>query len=553
MPDINVMLPDGSEQTYFNINTVTYDSANEVGATETFVSEHLIQNQIQSDWNQNDQNAIDFIKNKPIPTITTEDEGKFLSVKNGAISWENVQSSGGSTSGGIAWDDFTNVVVKETDLFVKKTVYGFSSNDDYYGLYTKAFIFPEFGLTLNSTTNSFSINVGEIYVVEWDGVEYETVAFDASSLMPGLIGLGNGSAFGFGGNIDAPFIVGVVNGQGVTFLSLTEQVTSHTIRIYKCEAPKKIIKNELLPNHLQFGKVNDTFTLIDGTYKYSHNDDTGWNSENIPITSDIHLMDGETYTILFDGIEYNCTAFGVPEFNNVICVGNAIISGRDDSGEPFIICEDVDGAISGNDCFVFTLIQQPDPTVTTEVSYDIKVAYTGEVLKKIDTKYLPQTKWEDIINRPFGVTPTGTVLVEETTVDCNIEYAEGMYVGIIQTVGFIDGVSYTVYVNGSAINLTASTGENGEIGVGLLSYAIADNFNGSGVSAIVASEPLSVTYKIVVAEDVLQKIDSKYLPDDIGGSSLPEVTTSDVGKFLRVSSSGNWIAETIPNAEEVSF
>ena len=34
---------------------------------------------------------------------------------------------------------------------------------------------------------------------------------------------------------------------------------------------------------------------------------------------------------------------------------------------------------------------------------------------------------------------------------------------------------------------------------------------------------------------------------------LPTVTTSDSGKFLRVSSTGEWAAETISNAEEVSF
>lgn len=36
------------------------------------------------------------------------------------------------------------------------------------------------------------------------------------------------------------------------------------------------------------------------------------------------------------------------------------------------------------------------------------------------------------------------------------------------------------------------------------------------------------------------------------GSSLPDVTTADNGKFLRVVE-GQWAAATVPNAEEASF
>lgn len=36
-------------------------------------------------------------------------------------------------------------------------------------------------------------------------------------------------------------------------------------------------------------------------------------------------------------------------------------------------------------------------------------------------------------------------------------------------------------------------------------------------------------------------------------NELPSVTTEDAGKFLRVNTSGNWVAESIPNAEEASF
>ena len=45
-------------------------------------------------------------------------------------------------------------------------------------------------------------------------------------------------------------------------------------------------------------------------------------------------------------------------------------------------------------------------------------------------------------------------------------------------------------------------------------------------------------------------------PDENGNVTiidLPSVTSEDSGKFLRVSSTGEWIAESIYNAEGVNF
>lgn len=41
--------------------------------------------------------------------------------------------------------------------------------------------------------------------------------------------------------------------------------------------------------------------------------------------------------------------------------------------------------------------------------------------------------------------------------------------------------------------------------------------------------------------------------DNTVDNIIPTVTASDVGKILRVSADGKWIADTICNAEEVGF
>ena len=46
---------------------------------------------------------------------------------------------------------------------------------------------------------------------------------------------------------------------------------------------------------------------------------------------------------------------------------------------------------------------------------------------------------------------------------------------------------------------------------------------------------------------------SSYSTDSYTPTDLPTVTASDSGKFLRVSSTGEWVAETISNASGVSF
>ena len=50
MPDIIVLLPDGTEQTYYNVETITYDSANVEGDTETFISETLLRSTLESEY-----------------------------------------------------------------------------------------------------------------------------------------------------------------------------------------------------------------------------------------------------------------------------------------------------------------------------------------------------------------------------------------------------------------------------------------------------------------------------------------------------------------------
>lgn len=555
MSDVILKDQSGNDVAYENVDSVLLNTTD--GGTATYVSEHLIQNQVQADWNQTDETQPDYIKNKP----------------------ESFESG---SHGDVTWNDLTDIVEEETDLLPRQTVDGFASSMGYYGLYVAERQIPE----------SFELNIGESYVVEWDNVEYETVAFDASTFTSGAIGLGNGSAFGLSGN-NEPFVIGTVEGLAILYISLTEQVESHTIRIYKREEPRKEIKNKLLPSHLQFGEITVGATLIDGVYKYiyyDNGDGTGsWDVESlIPITSDVHLTDGETYILTINGIDYITECFQV---GGLGCIGNTLILDGVDNGIPITIAEDVDGLQLGSPGFLYLpMIEEPDPTVTTELPFNIQLTFNGSILKKINHKYLHQPDWDTtdtskasyILNKPFGYINAGTV-VFDSNIQCSTEFGEGVYVAIPHDpISLIANVSYTVVFDNNEYTMVAEEIGNGSYSsIGLINYdplfVCITNYNGIGINIIVASDTNKHTCTIKLAENAVKKINKDFIPEIDGlppvttednnktltvvdgtwtvaepAKGVPEVTTSDNGKFLRVVD-GVWAAVFVGNAEEASF
>ena len=90
MADVFLKGADGEQNTYTRVETVSLIST-DGETTETFVSERLILKQEQADWTEEDVTSPAYIKNKPtifeaedeLPLVTTEDDGKLLGVLNG--------------------------------------------------------------------------------------------------------------------------------------------------------------------------------------------------------------------------------------------------------------------------------------------------------------------------------------------------------------------------------------------------------------------------------------------------------------------------------------
>ena len=88
-------------------------------------------------------------------------------------------------------------------------------------------------------------------------------------------------------------------------------------------------------------------------------------------TEALELAVGQTYTVSWDGTEYECVCYA---FNSIPMLGNLSIFGvGDNTGEPFLY-------VSTGKSFI---------TLGTAASHTISVKTVGEVITPIDERYLP--------------------------------------------------------------------------------------------------------------------------------------------------------------------
>ena len=216
------------------------------------------------DWNQNDSTAADYVKNRPFYT-------------------------GGPV---------------ETVLVEESTV-AFTENQD-MGFYIAQF------------PSTFEATVGETYKVSWDGTVYECTCGDFN----GNLVLGNLSIAGAGSDTGEPFVIIIINGQGIQ-IGTVDTSSSHTFSISGMVAQVVKIDPKYLPDSFKpEGKSYITFSSPNSFTLAVENETKPWDGTLEYFASD------RTWTT-WDG---TTTLFSVDNYGEYVLylrgTGNTVIAGK---------------------------------------------------------------------------------------------------------------------------------------------------------------------------------------------------------------------------------
>ena len=285
---------------------------------------------VQSDWNQNDETAPDYIKNRPFYT----------------------------------GDPVETVLVEESTVS-----FSFSENE---------------GIYVGGLISTFSATVGETYKVSWDGTVYECACADFS----GRTAIGNLSIAGAGSDTGEPFLMVVYNGREI-LIGTADTSASHTVSISGL-VPEvvKIDKKYLVqpdwnqndstqPDYIKnrpfyAGDPVETILVEESTVTFAENH--GSYMAQFPSTFEATV--GETYKVSWDGTVYERTCAivnGLPTFGNL-----SIAGAGSDTGEPFLMV-----VHNGRKIVI--------GTADTSASHTFSISGFVTEAVKIDPKYLPDT------------------------------------------------------------------------------------------------------------------------------------------------------------------
>lgn len=203
-------------------------------------------------------------------------------------------------------------------------------------------------------------------------------------------------------------------------------------------------------NNRPFGVMGTTeVTLKDGTCEGFSGYDDGSGIYEYEEQYNIVFEIGKEYTVIFDGTSYNCTVYQ-PDFGSIPVLGNLSIvdDSLTDTGEPFIM-----GANPGASVFIIN-------TILTGTSHTVTIKTNEEIIKKIDTKYLPDIPSQ---NTWYGTCATAAATAAKvvTTTTRDFVLKKGATVYVLFNTAHTSASRITLNVDGTGdtvVNLSSTNG-----------------------------------------------------------------------------------------------
>lgn len=294
----------------------------------------------------NKVNVADIVDN-----LATADAKKPLSAKQGVELLNLINSSSGSGGGsGVNLDSAEVgqlIVVESVDAdgkpvkwkAVDRTHYKETIGEDVAVLAETSVRFTNSTATVSGFVAG-AIKEGQTYTVNWNGTEYPCKAY----LDDGIVHLGNSALAGGSVTTSDPFCI---VGAGATCMVFKNTENTETITL-KVDGVAEVVYHKLpaqyLPDALQFGDM-EVELLPETELTFVENPDMGGMMIAM-ITPTTTPVEGNTYSVSFAGVTYECTAS--LQGGESYYLGNNIMLGGADSGEPFgiMIMIDADGAIA---------------------------------------------------------------------------------------------------------------------------------------------------------------------------------------------------------------
>ena len=267
---------------------------------------------VQPDWNQNDSTAADYVRNRPFYT----------------------------------GDPMETVTVEESTV-------PFSE---------------ELGIYVARLPSTFEATVGETYKVSWDGADYECTCVALGE----ALALGNASVIGAGSDTGEPFMMVVINGEGIMIFT-ADTSASHTFSISKTVVPVvKIDKKYLVqPDWNQNDENAADFVKNRPFYSRTGNMTVKTKAAKETILEHFPVFAiGDTVTVNVDGVERSLVAY---DDDGAVVVGDSYSSIMNGEGQlGWQIFVGVDGVGFGS-------------------NEAHTVSYLYAAFQAIDPKYLPDT------------------------------------------------------------------------------------------------------------------------------------------------------------------